>query len=396
MRRINFYITILIVFVLAASLTGSAYAAPPARAKWTVMVYMSGDNDLESYVVPDFETELAAVGSSPEVQVVALVDRIPGGDSTYEDWSGTRLFHIEEGMTAEPENAVADWQERDMADPQTLIEFVTWAKRNYPADRYALYFWGHGWNWRPDYVMRDETVDETDVDPDLHDTLDMDELKPALPSIGFIDMVAFDGCNMAAVEVQLLWQGHAGALSHSEEYVYWEGVQYDLVLEGLAENWSMDAEELAILTAQTATEDKTWSAVALDSRFDDLIDAVEEWSVELMNGLPQYRQQYKQAFTKTQSFWQAPNDMDLYDMAYEIKRLVPDRTIKQKSQAVMDAVDAVVLYERHAPGYAGAHGISIYHISRASDKDSDYDYYRTQVDFAEQTGWFEFLDAYAK
>jgi hypothetical protein len=385
MRRANFILTILIVFVFAVSLTGNASAAP-SRAKWTVMVYMSGDNDLESYVVPDIETELAPTGSSADVQVVALVDRGPGYDTSYGDWQTTKLFHITQGMTAASKNAVADWGERDMADPQTLIEFVDWAKTTYPADHYALYFWGHGWNWRPGYVMRDDTDD---------DTLEMDELKGALPSIGFIDMVAYDGCNMAAVEVEQLWHGHATAVSHSEEYVVWEGVQYDLVLAQLAANPKMSADQLAIATSQSATQDKTWSAVAVDSRFDALLTAVDQWSLALRNGLPKYRKQYKQAFTKTQSFWQAPEDRDLYDMAYEINRLVPDANIKRKSQAVMNAVSAVVLHERHVNGYADSHGITIYHISKATEKGDLYSYYRT-LDFATQTGWDEFLDAYAQ
>ncbi len=395
MRRVNFILTILIVFVLAASLAGSASAAPPARAKWTVMVYMSGDNDLESYVVPDIETELAPTGSSADVQVVALVDRIPGYDTSYGDWQTTKLFHITPGMTAVPENAVADWGERDMANPQTLIEFVNWTRANYPADHYALYFWGHGWNWRPNYVMLDQTVNTSDHDPNLSDTMSMEEMKAALPSLGFIDTVVYDGCNMAAIEVELLWHGHATALSHSEEYVVSEGVQYDLVLAQLAANPDMTADEVAIATSQSATEDKTWSAVAVDSRFDALVTAVDQWSAALKNGLPKYQKQYKQAFTKTRSFWQAPVDKDLYDMAYEINRLIPDANIKRKSQAVMDAVTGVVLYERHVNAYADVHGITIYHIDKATEKDSLYTYYRT-LDFARKTKWDEFLDAYAK
>ncbi len=88
-------------------------------------------------------------------------------------------------------------------------------------------------------------------------------------------------------------------------------------------------------------------------------------------------------------------DKDLYDMAFEINRLVSDSNIKSKSQAVMNAVNAVVLHERHVNAYADVHGITIYHISRACEKDSDYFYYRT-LDFALQTGWDEFLDAFAK
>ena len=386
MRRVYSILLILAVFVLAASLSEGASAAPPAKATWTVMIYMSGDNNLESYVVPDIETELVPTGSSADVQVVALVDRVPGNDTRYGDWQTTKLFHITQGMTAAPENAVADWGERDMADPQTLIEFVDWTRKNYPADHYALYFWGHGWNWRPGYVMLDDTN---------NDTLEMEEMKAALPSIGFIDMVAYDGCNMAAVEVEQLWHGHATALSHSEEYVVSEGVQYDLVLAKLSANPDMTADQLAIATSQSATQDKTWSAAAVDKRFDNLVTAVDQWSIALKDGLPKYRKQYKQAFTKTQSFWQAPVDKDLYDMAYEINRLVPDANIKRKSQAVMNAVDAVVLHERHTNGYKDSHGITIYHISRAVEKDSNYTYYRG-LEFALLTGWDEFLDVYAK
>ncbi len=157
----------------------------------------------------------------------------------------------------------------------------------------------------------------------------------------------------------------------------------------------MTADQVAIATSQTATSDKTWSAVAVDSRFDALLTAVNDWSVALNNGLGANRKKYDRAFGATQSFWQAPMDKDLYDMAYEINRNVTDANLKVKSQAVMNAVHTVVLHERHVKAYAGAHGITIYHISKASEKDSNYTYYRT-LDFALQTGWDEFLDSYAK
>ena len=81
--------------------------------------------------------------------------------------------------------------------------------------------------------------------------------------------------------------------------------------------------------------------------------------------------------------------------AYEIDRLVSDPSIKSKAQAVMSAVDSVVLWEGHTNAYAAVHGITIYHISKASQKDADYAYYRSTLDFALETLWDEFLDAYA-
>jgi len=386
-KPLKLFITFTSVIVLLAVLTGVTSAAPPKpKAKWTVMIYISGDNNLEDFVVKDIELELAPTGSSANVQVVALADRGPGYDTSYGDWQTTKLFHVTQGMKADSASAVADWGERNMGDPQTLVEFVTWTKANYPADHYALYFWGHGWNWHPGVVMQDDTN---------NDTLDMEEMKAALPSIGFMDMVGFDGCNMASIEVQLLWHGHATALAHSQEWVGGEGVEYDVVLAQLAANPNMTADQVAIATSQSATSDKTWSAVAVDGRFDALLTAVDQWSIALNNGLAANRKKYDRAFGATRSFWQEPMDKDLYDMAYEINRLVSDPNIKAKSQAVMNAVNAVVLHERHVNAYKDAHGITIYHISKAAEKDSNYTYYRT-LDFALLTGWDEFLDAYAR
>lgn len=386
MRKVHVVITALIVFSLLTSLTGNVYAAPAARAKWTVMVYISGDNDLEYYVIDDIETELAHTGSTDDVQIVALVDRAPGLDTRYGDWSTTKLYHITKDMKADADSALDDLGEMNMADPQTLIDFVRWTRHNYPADHYALYFWGHGWNWHPGYVMRDDTD---------NDTMDYPEKKAAIPFIDPIDVVGYDGCNMASIEIFDLWYGHATAVTSSQEFVFSEGIQYDLLLDQLTTNPDMTADELAIATSQSASKDKTWSAVAVDDRFDALVNAVDAWSIALYEGLDANRKKYDRAFGATQSFWQAPTDKDLYDMAYEIDRLVNDATIQEKSQDVMDAVNAVVLYERHVTGYRDAHGITIYHVSKPGEME-DYSYYHDNVDFAGQTGWDEFLNAYAR
>ena len=88
-------------------------------------------------------------------------------------------------------------------------------------------------------------------------------------------------------------------------------------------------------------------------------------------------------------------DKDLYDMAYEINRLVSDTNIKAKGQAVMNAISGVILDEHHVNAYSDAHGITIYHISKAAEKDANYNYYLT-LDFSSLTHWDEFLSAYAK
>ena len=100
------FMRFILLFILLSTQAGTAFGAPPARAKWTVMIYISGDNDLEPYVVSDIETELAVVSdSNTEVQVIALADRGPGYDTSRDDWQTTKLFRVTQGMTAAPENA---------------------------------------------------------------------------------------------------------------------------------------------------------------------------------------------------------------------------------------------------------------------------------------------------
>ena len=68
-KSVYLVVTVAILFALLTTVTGAAQAAPAAQAKWTVMVYISGDNNLEDYVVKDLELELAPTGSSASVQV---------------------------------------------------------------------------------------------------------------------------------------------------------------------------------------------------------------------------------------------------------------------------------------------------------------------------------------
>lgn len=46
---------------------------------------------------------------------------------------------------------MADWGDTNMGDPQTLIDFITRAKTDYPADHYVISFWDHGHMWYPDH-----------------------------------------------------------------------------------------------------------------------------------------------------------------------------------------------------------------------------------------------------
>ena len=122
------------------------------KAKWTFMVYLDADNDLEKFGIADFN-EMETVGSTSDVQIVVQMDRIPGYDATNGDWTDTRRFRvIKDNDTKTISSPVLqNLGEVNMGDPQSLVDFVNWAKTNYPADHYCLVLWDHGGGWRKPY-----------------------------------------------------------------------------------------------------------------------------------------------------------------------------------------------------------------------------------------------------
>jgi Clostripain family len=363
-----------------------AVHAAPFRAKWTLMVYMSGDNNLEDFVVRDLETELSALGSTASVQITALADRGPGYDLSRGDWQTTKLFHPTAGMTADAAHAVADWGERDMGDPRTLVDFVRWSKTTYPADHYALYFWGHGFGWHPGWTM---------LDSSSADALDVSEVRAVLPQLGFIDVVGYDACYMAQIEILSLWSGHATAVTGSQEWVDMDGIEYDAVISQLAWDPDMTPDEVALTTSASTINEKTWSAVPVDARFDALRSAVDAWSVALRGDLPVQRGPLTRAFSKARSFWQAPTDLDLSDLARQVNAQVADPTLRARGTAVIDAVDRLVMHRRSlGKQYDMVRGITITGFTRPWDRDAAWTTYR-DLDFARSTGWDEFLDVFA-
>ena len=107
------------------------------KAKWTVMVYMAGDNNLDGAALRDIE-EMARVGSTKDVNVLVQLDRL-------ED-KKTRRFLITKGGGYD-RDCVETFGETNTGDPKILEDFLAWSIERYPAERYFLILWNHGSGW---------------------------------------------------------------------------------------------------------------------------------------------------------------------------------------------------------------------------------------------------------
>src|SRR6266480_3102104 len=104
------------------------------RRKWTVAVWVAGDNNLDSFGATDLG-EMKRVGSSDDVAVVAQFDRM--GDEQ------TRRYFLR-ADTPLDEDVVDELGETNTGDPAVAIDFFTWALTAWPSEKVLAVIWNHG------------------------------------------------------------------------------------------------------------------------------------------------------------------------------------------------------------------------------------------------------------
>jgi hypothetical protein len=369
-------------------------------ARWTFMVYLDGDTDLEDAGIGDFQ-ELSSIGSDSEVNILVQFDRIPGYDRRYGNWTDTRRFYVTQGMLPW-DHAGESIGEANMGDPQTLIDFVQWGMTTYPAEHYAVVIWDHGSGWRmradQEPLLKDIAFDDSSGG----DALDMPELRSALHTLSDggaepLDLVGFDACLMGMLEVDDQLIPYAGVRVGSEETEPWTGWPYNDILAGLVSDPGMSASTLgkSIVDAYYTSygNSEVQSAVDLGPAYGELKGAVNDFAIGLIGGVDGHLDDIATARRRAQEFADTTY-IDLYDFAFQTNQFVSDDAINAAAADVMDAVDTAVIREQHGRRWPGAHGISIYFPESVWNYNSLYDGSRGWLEFTAHTQWDEWLRAY--
>jgi hypothetical protein len=216
------------------------------RAKWTIIYYSNGDNDLEADIRTDLY-EAALEGSSPlpegppagtiDRHILMLLDtkvhysdaqtfsirvekRLPS-----EDWDGESIEKLA--------GKVVRLSEKNMAEGGTLRTYLTQALECYPADKVALIINGHGSGVRAherrtrvanDLRTRAFGVDLNSPEPPsveadvLYVAEAVGAIRAALAQVGRdqLDLVGLDTCLMSTIEVGYAFRSVTPLLVASE------------------------------------------------------------------------------------------------------------------------------------------------------------------------------------
>ena len=373
---------------------------PASPKPWTVLFYNDADfmgaNPLEFF---------AAEAQSTDVVNVLVLEDPSDGDA--------RLWHVACEGDESILNLLAEWGEPNMADGQTLSDFLGFADAYYPSDHVLVMVYDHGHGWWG--ACRDETNEIPVSDWRLRDWMTPSEMSEALAAHGGIDALLFTApCLMAAVETAYEVRDETRLYVGSQEnsgYVIWLGV-IGAIVEQLSAHPEIDTESLGrflierILIANEEEDDapahwnRTISATST-AGLKELADAIDEFASALIAELDESFERIRAARESTQSF--GINEMiDIVDFVQRCAAAMP--RLADSSLRVQRAVYATVVGSLWDSRHPSAHGLTLYFpypdprtpeesqtLSYAETRDT---YVRYGLSLLADTQWDEFLDRF--
>ncbi len=397
---------------------------PLPKKRWTFMVYMAGDNNLDPNGVGDLK-EMKNVGSTDDVNIIAEFDRSAGHTA--------KRYYLRKGGKANAD-AVESVGRTNTGDPKCLLDFIKWGVKFYPADRYILVLWNHGQGWDDTDIYANErhrrhrrlasgpirhALFHTPVrkvlkqairvpvaraillDDDAKDFLDNLEMKKVLSSTAKLlkrklDVLGMDACLMSMAEVGYQIRESATYTVGSEETEPLEGWPYHTILAELVKHPDTTPKELASLVVghyltSYHSDSVTQSACDL-SRSGALAEAVAGLAKVLTAALgdPAMRQRILAARTQVQSYDEAGDNIDLVDLCSLLTRAMAGSAIAQRCGEVIQAVQSGYVVSQGSKGsdLKNSHGVAIYFPTRSVSP------LYQGLDFSKKTGWDGFLTSY--
>ena len=367
---------------------------PQAAKKWTIMVYINGKNNLESFALKDLN-EMEMVGSSDKVNIVVELGRIDGYCDEDGDWTGVRRYLVKkDGDTGEISSPVVQYLGgSDMGDYKNLTAFGSWAKAAYPAEHYMLIVWNHGSGWEKD--VQAGLAKGISYDEETYNHITTPQLGEALRQMGGVDVYGSDACLMQMAEVVYELKGAADYIVGSEETEPGDGYTYNTFLKPIVKNPAMPPAEAA-RTAVNAYADHyaaisrntTQSYVSAEA-LPDLLKLVNDWTAAVEAAGE--KRLVRKAVANAQSF-RIRENKDLYDFVEIITDGTKDKKARLKGLTLMELISGRLVGANRPVGYsyARAHGIAVY----LPDSPAGAAY--GELQWAKDSGWARFIGWYTQ
>jgi len=334
---------------------------------WAVYWYLCG-SDLETnggFATTDL-MEMMEVSLPENVNIVIQTGGAAVWQNEQMDPSKLqRWLYNSEGFTL-----IDEQESANMGDAQTLYDFLSFANTNYPADKVAVTFWNHGGG-----SVSGAAFDE------LYglDSLDLSEMYqafnavwPANASSPALELIGFDTCLMATVDVAAVFQNFAKYLVASEEVEPGNGWLYSGWMGKLASDPTMNGKELGIAICDTyyegceavGTNDQVTLSLTDLTKVDSLLEAYESFGEEAFAAAsrdPGFFAQLGRAAAQSENYGGNTKEQgytNMVDLGHLARRTA---SILPSAQDVINALDACIVHKVNGEYRAEATGLSCYY-----------------------------------
>jgi hypothetical protein len=374
--------------------------------EWAVLVYLAADNDLTNSALFDLEM-LAAAGGSDERVGVAVQLELAAGQSAFGDLLPAEAYERTWRLVVPAQQqpslpallaAAHSVGDMDVTTPDALASFLDWAAVTVPARRTLLVLWDHGGGWQG--ALADDGSGSIMTLGRLQQGLDRALVRP--------EVVAFNACEMAALETLDALEGRTDFLVASED-VSGGGSGLDHLLAGLRADPSPEPRAAATLALHSIAEGNlrsgmhaTWTAFDLQG-VAPLREALFALTGLLVRHAADLRPLLTELVPASESMM-VPETRDLADFAGRLRATgLPE--VDAAAARVVDRVldPGLVVASRFAP--AGSdygrqdvtrlHGVSVYLPTAAQTTAATLaDYGTVPLSLRAGDGWDEFLASF--
>lgn len=364
-----------------------ALPKPGASKAYTFMTYKALDNNL-GLTMPMHLNVLERAGSSTRTNALVFADDVgPKNTGRYY----LRQDQDEQHITS-PFVPTGSGGESDTGNAKTLASAVRWAAKDYPAQTLWVDLNNHGGGY---YGFGQ--------DDDKESIMRLPDLAKGLAGAGRpIDVLSFDACLMATVEVAYELRKVAKFMVASEDASYALGMNYDQVLGRLGSGALQAtpealARELVVRAQRKGPQVALFTLSAIDtSKAEGTTQRVDALALALSQALPSHREAITKALKSVKAFHVAGPDAsdfdhrDLNEVVDQLRLRVQDPGVKAAAEAVKATLfnkNGLILFSRATKEEGGVpRGVSIY---LPTERQVDPLYRGTS--FAQATRWDEFL-----
>ena len=391
--KITSILLVVILTLLAACSKKNGPGPDEFDHKWAILCYFDGNNSEDqtpgghSYVIQDLQ-ELEQTGSTDDVQVVVML-------GSFKTEGNCRYYHVDYHPNEPPDvinsEVLLDLGKKDMSDPTTLRDFISYGAENYRAERYMLIVNDHGGGWKglcSDAINGDG------------EWMSLPEFSSALSGFEF-DIIWLYAPSMATAEVAYQIRDRATYMIASQFNSYPTSIMGSTTwLADLTDNPDMYSvifaskvtEEVYKAAQGISTVKRVHSVLIYLRKMAQVAADASDLGEDLVEGAGAFWSEVWDAWDVSHNYLELDSTVvDLREFAREIQTKTDlNLLIRADAEDLDSSVNEAVLAQFMHPEWISIGGLSIHLPWNQIDFDSlDY----AQLDFS-STGWPRFLSTF--